>query len=135
MSSVPFTLSRPARPISVALGAIAVATLLVACGKTEPEPVIQPSSQPATPTTVVPSPADETTVGTDLDDSVVTARVKSALARDDVVKGMDVSVETRKGQVVLSGFVDTGPQRERAAEIAQAAEGVSEVRNDLIVRQ
>ncbi len=48
----------------------------------------------------------KTTVGTEIDDTVVTTKVKSALLADAEIKSFDVKVETRKGAVQLSGFVD-----------------------------
>ena len=48
-----------------------------------------------------------TSVGTQIDDTVVTTRVKSALLADAEVKSFDLKVETRKGVVQLSGFVDS----------------------------
>ena len=48
-----------------------------------------------------------TTVGMETDDSVLTASVKSALLADPDVKSVDFKVETRKGEVLLSGFVDS----------------------------
>ena len=50
--------------------------------------------------------APPTTVGTEIDDSVVTTKVKSALLGDQAIKGFDIKVETRKGMVLFSGFVD-----------------------------
>lgn len=75
------------------------------------------------------------TVGDKIDDTVVTARVKTAFNQDDRIKGIDISVETRKGDVILSGFVDSKGQVERALQVAKAVEGVHNVRNDLVVKQ
>lgn len=76
-----------------------------------------------------------TTVGNKLDDTVVTARVKTAFSKDDGIKGADIAVETRKGEVVLSGFVDSGMQIDRAMILAKTIEGVQTVRNDLEVKK
>lgn len=59
----------------------------------------------------------------EIDDTVVTTRVKAALLEDKDVKGLDIKVETRKGVVQLSGFVDSRVQADRALAIARAAEG------------
>lgn len=75
------------------------------------------------------------TVGNKVDDTVVTARVKTAFTKDDGIKGSDIAVETRKGEVILSGFVDNRLQIERAMILAKTIEGVSNVRNDLVVKQ
>lgn len=69
-----------------------------------------------------------------LDDSAITAKVKTELIRDPVVKARQVEVETYKGHVQLSGFVDTDEQKARAAQIAQTVSGVREVKNDLTVK-
>jgi hyperosmotically inducible protein len=69
-----------------------------------------------------------------LDDSVITAKVKAALIKDPEVKALEVSVETSKGVVLLSGFVDNERQIRRAQELAGAIEGVKSVRASLIVK-
>jgi len=69
-----------------------------------------------------------------LDDSVITAKVKAALLKDLRLKGLDVKVETYRGTVLLSGFVNDGEQARRAAEIAAGVAGVAAVRNSLLVK-
>jgi osmotically-inducible protein OsmY len=69
-----------------------------------------------------------------VDDTVITTRVKSALLGDDSVKSMAVGVETLKGVVQLSGFVDTPLQRAAAGRTAASVEGVRDVKNNLIVK-
>lgn len=69
-----------------------------------------------------------------LDDTVITAKVKAALVKDLRLKGLDVSVETHKGVVLLSGFVDDSAQAQRAAEVAAGIAGVNAVRNSLVVK-
>jgi len=69
-----------------------------------------------------------------VDDSVITARIKAALLRDPSVSALAVSVETRKGTVVLSGFVESDNQVRRAAEIAASVQGVITVKNALVVK-
>ncbi len=69
-----------------------------------------------------------------VDDSVITARIKAALLKDRSVSGLAVSVETRKGTVVLSGFVESDSQLQRAAEIAARVKGVVTVKNGLVVK-
>lgn len=77
----------------------------------------------------------DATVGNKIDDTVVTTRVKSAFLQDSDVKGMDIAVVTRKGEVMLSGFVDNPDQVARAVKVAQAVDGVQSVRNDLAVKK
>jgi hyperosmotically inducible protein len=69
-----------------------------------------------------------------VNDSVITAKVKAALLQDPNVSGLAVSVETHKGTVVLSGFVDSDGQLRRAQEIAAGVAGVVSVKNGLVVK-
>ncbi len=73
-------------------------------------------------------------VGTEIDDSVVTARVKAALLADDVVHSFEFKVETRKGEVQLSGFVSNQPQIDRAVEVTRAVAGVKSIENNLVLK-
>ncbi len=68
------------------------------------------------------------------DDSVLTSKVKAALAADRAVKGRDIEIETRDGVVQLSGFVDSEDARTAAVLRARSVDGVAEVRNDLSIR-
>jgi hyperosmotically inducible periplasmic protein len=77
---------------------------------------------------------DRVRAGQYIDDSVITARVKAALLKDPVVSGFAVSVETHKGVVLLSGFVQNDNQARRAAEIASGVQGVVTVKNALTIR-
>ena len=74
-------------------------------------------------------------VGTEIDDTVVTARVKAALVGDPGVKGFDFKVETRKGEVELSGFVDNQGQVDGAIEVARGIEGVRTVGNEMSIKK
>lgn len=69
-----------------------------------------------------------------IDDATVTARVKAELIRDAGLNGIDISVETHKGQVILSGFVNNGEQLLRAVHIASGVHGVQSVKNALVIR-
>jgi hyperosmotically inducible periplasmic protein len=81
-----------------------------------------------------PSPA-KTTVGTEIDDTVVTAKVKSALLEDPGIRSFDLKVETRKGTVQLSGFVDNQAQIDRAIATTRAVAGVDSVENGISVKE
>jgi hypothetical protein len=72
--------------------------------------------------------------GTVVDDSVITARVKTALIGDDDVKALDINVTTRKGEVVLSGDVESQNQANRAIQLASNVEGVKSVSSKLKVK-
>ena len=69
-----------------------------------------------------------------VDDSVITAKIKTQLATDDFLKSFQIRVESRKGIVQLSGFVDSQNAIDKAGKIAGSVEGVKSVRNNLIVK-
>jgi osmotically-inducible protein OsmY len=69
-----------------------------------------------------------------VDDSVITTKVKAAFAEDPQVKATQVKVETFKGTVQLSGFVDSKASAERAVELARQVKGVTSVKNDMEVK-
>ncbi len=75
-----------------------------------------------------------TTIGTEIDDTAITTKVKTALLADDYVKGLDIKVETRKGEVQLSGYVDSQEQIDKAVAIAKGIEGVKNVNNEMMVK-
>ena len=79
-------------------------------------------------------PDKQVSAGTHLDDAVITTKVKSALLTDPQARSGDTSVETRKGSVLLSGFVDSQSQAEREVQLAKAVDGVQSVENKLIVK-
>lgn len=74
------------------------------------------------------------TVGQTVNDSALTARVKSELLADPDVSGLNVNVTTYDGQVQLSGYVASEDERAQAEQIARGVEGVKSVSNDLIVK-
>jgi osmotically-inducible protein OsmY len=69
-----------------------------------------------------------------VDDSAITAKVKADLIADPVTKARQVGVETFKGVVQLSGFVDNAQEKEKASEITWRVNGVRGVRNNIIVK-
>jgi osmotically-inducible protein OsmY len=73
-------------------------------------------------------------MGVTVADTAISAKVKAALAGDPDVKATDVQVETYKGTVQLSGFVDSPQNVSRAADLARRVDGVREVKNALIVK-
>jgi len=77
---------------------------------------------------------DRIVAGKYISDSIVTAKVKAALLKEPALKSMDVSVETSRGEVLLSGFVTDQSQRARAMQAAIAVEGVVSVKDLLLVR-
>lgn len=79
------------------------------------------------------SPKQEST-GDYVDDSVITTKVKSQIGADDFLKTFEISVETRKGVVQLSGWVSTQEAVNKAGHIARNVGGVKSVKNNLIVK-
>ena len=69
-----------------------------------------------------------------VDDSAITAKVKNAILDDSSLKVFQINVETFKGVVQLSGFVNSPQVRSRAAEVASRVSGVKSVKNDLIIK-
>jgi hyperosmotically inducible protein len=76
-----------------------------------------------------------TSIGNKIDDSVITAKLKTALLADTTVKSADIAVVTLKGEVQLSGFVNNQGQIDRAQEVARGIEGVSSVSNDMKIKK
>lgn len=69
-----------------------------------------------------------------IDDSVLTSKVKAEIFNDPMLKVLQISVESFKGVVQLSGFVDSAKASARAAEIAKSVKGVLSVKNSLVVK-
>ena len=69
-----------------------------------------------------------------IDDSAITAKVKAEILNDSSLKVFQINVETFKGEVQLSGFVDTAEKVKKAGEIARGVKGVRSVKNSLIVK-
>lgn len=78
------------------------------------------------------SDGHERSAGTVIDDSTITAKVKSELLAQKDVNSMDIKVQTFNGTVQLSGFVDSQWQIDKAVQIASAVDGVQHVTNNLI---
>ena len=69
-----------------------------------------------------------------VDDSVITTKVKSLLAADDFLKSFQIGVESYKGVVQLSGFVNSQKAVDKAIEITRSVNGVKSIKNNLIVK-
>jgi osmotically-inducible protein OsmY len=69
-----------------------------------------------------------------VDGSTITAKVKTAILEDPSLKVFDISVETFKDVVQLSGFVNSSEIRNHATVVASRVGGVRSVQNDLIVK-
>lgn len=99
---------RAVRP-RVVVAALLPALIIAACGST---------------------PMREST-GEYFDDAAITAKVKTAFVGDKQVKAADISVETFKGTVQLSGFADNTDEIRRAVDLAARVRGVKLVENDI----
>jgi len=69
-----------------------------------------------------------------IDDSVITTKVKAAIFNEPSLKVFQINVETFKGEVQLSGFVDSVQSVNKAGEVARSVKGVQSVKNNLIVK-
>ena len=67
-------------------------------------------------------------------DTIVTGKVKAAIAADNGMKDTDISVKTENGVVTLTGSAKSGDQVTLAAALAQRQEGVSRVENQVAVK-
>lgn len=79
------------------------------------------------------------TVGDVIVDTGITTEVKTLLFEKKLFNGenynaMDVHVETKNGEVLLTGHVKTEAEKTRAGEIAQSAKGVKSVNNQLTIQ-
>ena len=69
-----------------------------------------------------------------VDDSVITAKVKTAIFNDSTLKVNEINVETFKGVVQLSGFVRSQADIDKAVQVARGIAGVKSVKNDMRVK-
>jgi hyperosmotically inducible protein len=88
--------------------------------------IVLPSGCASTPT--------RESTGQYIDDSAITAKVKTAFVRDPSVKALQIHVNTFQGVVQLSGFVDSQAEKARAAQVAEAVAGVRSVVNNITVK-
>jgi len=96
-----------------------LAISLAACGKSPDE------SRPV---------AQSSTMGDVIDNTVVTARIKSALMANPQINSYDFKVETRNGEVLLSGFVDTQEQLGLAMDTVRKVDGVGSIQNNVTIK-
>lgn len=75
------------------------------------------------------------TTGEYLDDSAITAKVKSALVTDKDVSALNINVETVNGVVQLSGFAGSRREMDRATEVARNVQGVKSVENNIRIKE
>jgi len=66
-----------------------------------------------------------------VDDSVITSKVKAAILHEDSLSSAEINVETFKGVVQLSGFVNSVADTNKAVQVARSIGGVKSVKNDM----
>jgi len=66
-----------------------------------------------------------------VDDSVITTKVKAAILNEPTLSSAEINVETFKGEVQLSGFVNSSADISKAVEVARGVKGVNSVKNDM----
>jgi osmotically-inducible protein OsmY len=69
-----------------------------------------------------------------VDDAAITTKVKAAILNEPTLKVFQINVETFKGEVQLSGFVDSAQSIKKAGDVARGVKGVKSVKNNLIVK-
>lgn len=66
-----------------------------------------------------------------IDDTVITTKVKAAIFNEPTLRSVEINVETFKGVVQLTGFVNSQADINKAVEIARSVKGVTSVKNDM----
>ena len=77
------------------------------------------------------STATQEGTGEYVDDTVITTKVKAEIFNEPSLKSAEINVETFKGVVQLSGFVNSQEDINRAVRVARSVKGVVSVRNDM----
>lgn len=78
--------------------------------------------------------AKRESTGEYIDDTAITAKVKAAILDDPTLKVLQINVETYRGTVQLSGFVESRAMAESAVAAARRVAGVKGIRNDMRIR-
>ena len=137
--------------LSVSIATIASVGLLAGC---EQKTTTRSPDGASTTTTTIANPAPGATAelkaagkemandasraadkaGTVIEDSAITAKVKTALLADPDVKGLLIDVDTKNGVVTLKGSADKPANRDRAVAIAKDTGGVKSVDSQLVIK-
>lgn len=78
--------------------------------------------------------SQQESTGQYIDNSIITSKVKAAIFDEPSLKTLQIKVESFKGEVQLSGFVDSSASVNKAEAVARGVQGVIKVKNDLIVK-
>lgn len=103
-----------------------IATAIAAVLATAALPITAQANDPAQP---------QRSAGQAIDDATITASIKTKLLADSRTKGFDVNVDTRNGQVTLTGGADSAAAKAAATELARTVDGVVGVDNRLVVAE
>jgi hyperosmotically inducible protein len=87
------------------------------------------------PQDVTASAKEDSKVSAELKDGEVTGKVKTALLLDEAIKSFDITVVTTKGDVRLTGVVDTQAQLEKIDKIVLGTEGVHSIHDELTLKK
>jgi osmotically-inducible protein OsmY len=96
--------------------------------------VVAGNTQRATETVKDNSAVVANKTGAAVSDSVITTKVKADIFKEPELKSMAIHVETDKGVVMLSGFVDTKADADKAVRVAKSVEGVTSVKSAIKVK-
>lgn len=77
------------------------------------------------------STSQQSGTGEYVDDAVITTKVKAAIFNEPTLKSAEINVETFKGVVQLSGFVNSQADISKAVSLARNVKGVTAVKNDM----
>lgn len=117
-----------------ALAALLAVSALSACSRQADDEL---GTRPRNDSVVADAPVAASQAATDASsassDMGITAKVNAALVADDQLKATRINVDTRDGQVTLSGQAPDAASRERATMLAAAVEGVRQVNNQLVI--
>jgi len=80
------------------------------------------------------STGSQETTGRYFSDSAITSKIKTQLLEDQALRGFQIKVDTYRGHVILSGFVNHASQIQQAVQLVRNIPGVVSVRNDLVVK-
>jgi osmotically-inducible protein OsmY len=80
------------------------------------------------------STPQQSSTGQYIDDTAITTKVKTGIFNEPSLKSGQITVETYKSVVQLSGFVDSAASMDKAVAIARSVQGVSSVKNDMRLR-
>jgi hyperosmotically inducible periplasmic protein len=129
------------KQVLLQLAALACVSSLSACNRAAHEEASAPAPVPSRTTvaradaapTASPAPATRAVPRDAINDSIITARIKASLLADPGMTGTDVSVNTDRGVVSLTGIIKSAEQAAIASAHAQRQDGVMRVDNHLAV--